>query len=90
MLQVTNRLPEAEPLSRRMLEIFVLFGKATGHEHPHYISAKRNYMRILQALELGEDKIEHRLAAIDQVERPLKPIHTEVELRFPLESICSV
>ena len=91
LLQVTNRLPEAEPLSRRMLEIFVLFGKATGHDHPHLIRAKRNHVRILLALELGRDEIEHRLAVIGRVEEPLKPIYEEVErLLDPTKSVQDV
>jgi hypothetical protein len=34
-LQATNRRSDAEPLSRRHLEIFLQFTADTGHEHPH-------------------------------------------------------
>jgi hypothetical protein len=34
LLQATNRLAEAEPLSWTMVSIFLGFGKASGHEPP--------------------------------------------------------
>ena len=35
LLQATNRLAEAEPLSRRAVGIVLAFTRHTGHEHPH-------------------------------------------------------
>ena len=43
LLQATNRLPEAEPLSRRHLQIFAEFGRLMGYEHPPAIN---NYARL--------------------------------------------
>jgi len=41
--------PEAEPLSRRHLQIFAGFGRRTGHEHPHFRAALSNYIDLLNA-----------------------------------------
>ncbi len=43
LLQATNRLAEAEPLMRQMVEIFLKFNHATGHQHPHLQAAVNNY-----------------------------------------------
>ena len=43
LLQATNRLGEAEPLSRRCLEILLGFTRSTGREHPHLRAAIENY-----------------------------------------------
>ena len=43
LLQATNRLGEAEPLSRRYLEILLSFTRKTGHEHPHLRAVIKNY-----------------------------------------------
>ena len=47
LLQDANRLTEAEPLSRRALEIFLQITHATGHEHPHLLAATNNYAGLL-------------------------------------------
>jgi len=39
----TNRQAEAEPLSRRHLQIFAEFGRRTGYLHPHFHAAINNY-----------------------------------------------
>jgi hypothetical protein len=45
LLQDTNRLAEAEPLSRRMVGIFLDFTRRTGHEPPQWAAALENYKR---------------------------------------------
>jgi hypothetical protein len=47
LLSATNRLAEAEPLSRRHLRIFAEFGYRTGHEHPLFRAAISNYFYLL-------------------------------------------
>ncbi|MEM7315120.1 MAG: hypothetical protein AAF497_18395, partial [Planctomycetota bacterium] len=79
LLQVTDRLPEADPLSRRQLEILTLFGRSTGHAHPHFRATEQNYTGILQALETSQDEIAQRLERISLVEAPLQSILPDVE-----------
>jgi hypothetical protein len=43
LLQPTNRLSEAGPLMRRMVDIFLKFTVATGHPHPHLNAALGNF-----------------------------------------------
>jgi hypothetical protein len=66
LLQDTNRLAEAEPLMRRVVEIFVQFGKATGHQHPNMQAAIENYTLLLEAMRLTEPEIKQRMAKIIQ------------------------
>ena len=54
LLKATNRLAEAEPLSRQMVEILLLFTAQTGHEHPHLDAAFENYKGLLAAM--GRDE----------------------------------
>jgi Tetratricopeptide repeat len=61
LLQATNRLVEAEPLSRRQLRIFAGFGRRTGHEHPHFHAALLNYIDLLNAMGMSEDEIQARV-----------------------------
>jgi hypothetical protein len=63
LLQATNRLSEAEPLSWRMVSIFVGFGKATGHEHPHMQAALRNYIGILTQMGMSEQEAISKIQA---------------------------
>ncbi|MFN5622544.1 MAG: hypothetical protein ACK5DM_01225, partial [Planctomyces sp.] len=70
LLEATNRLSEAEPLSRRQLEIFVLFTARTGHVHPHLEEARGSYHGILSELGLDAAETESRLRS---VLRPLNP-----------------
>ena len=58
LLQATNRLAEAEPLMRRALGIVV---RSLGLEHPNSQTVRRNYIGILQALEVPEGEIEERV-----------------------------
>jgi hypothetical protein len=50
LLKATNRLAEAEPLMRRMVEIFLKFTRATECPHPHLQAALGNYAGLLQAM----------------------------------------
>jgi hypothetical protein len=43
LLKATNRLPEAEPLMRRTVQILLKFTRATGHQHPNFQAAFKNY-----------------------------------------------
>ena len=64
LLQATNRLGEAEPLSRRHLEIFLQFTLKTGHEHPHLRAAINNYPGLLAAMGRSEAEIQAWLEEI--------------------------
>lgn len=57
MLQATNRLAEAEPLMRRMVEIFFKFTRATGHPHPNLQDAVNNYAGLLQEMGRSREQI---------------------------------
>jgi len=61
LLRATNRLAEAERLSRRHLEIFLQFTRATGHEHPYLRAAINNYSGLLAAMGQSDAEIETRL-----------------------------
>ena len=63
LLKATNRLSEAEPLSWRMVSIFVGFGKATGHEHPHMQAALQNYFSILTDMGMSEQEAISKIQA---------------------------
>jgi hypothetical protein len=65
LLQATNRLGEAEPLMRRMVAIFLAFGHATGHAHPHRDAAIQNYAGLLAAMSKSEAEIAASIAALD-------------------------
>ena len=54
LLHRVKRPEEAEPLLRRSLDILDIFGRQTGHEHPHFQQAKANYQAIRQAIEPGK------------------------------------
>src|SRR5262249_14880466 len=64
LLLNTNRLAEAEPLSRRHLCIFIEFTRRTGHEHPHLRAACENYGILLQALGRSAEAIEAEIASL--------------------------
>jgi signal transduction histidine kinase len=64
LLKATNRLAEAEPLSRRMLEIFVRFTATTSHEHPQLRAAIGNYSGLLKEMGENEGQIRGRLNEI--------------------------
>ena len=49
LLCATNRAAEAEPLSRRSVEILLQLQQQTGQEHPHFRALPGNYRRILES-----------------------------------------
>ncbi|MCA1852550.1 MAG: hypothetical protein LC647_09200, partial [Beggiatoa sp.] len=55
---------EAEPLSRRMVGIFLDFTRRTGHEHPHLHAALANYAGILKAMGRSKPNIQAQLRAL--------------------------
>jgi hypothetical protein len=62
LLQDTNRLAEAEPLSGRAARILLA---SLGMDHPNTQKAKGNYLKILQAQSLPETEIEAKLVALE-------------------------
>jgi tetratricopeptide (TPR) repeat protein len=58
LLQATNRLTEAEPLFRRAFGIFV---RSLGVEHPNSQGVQRNYIGLLQEMEVPEEEIGKRV-----------------------------
>ena len=69
LLQDTNRLDEAEPLSRQVVEILLLFQMRIGHEHPHLSTAFENYMGLLDSMGHDEDESQ---AAIESLIEAVK------------------
>ena len=61
MLQVTNRLTEAEPLMRRALAICI---KSLGADHPSSRVVMANYTGLLQATGRTDDEISTALASL--------------------------
>jgi hypothetical protein len=57
MLKDTNRMSEAEPLSRCAVEILVNFTSTTGHSHPHLQGIVYNYIGLLRAMGWSSEKI---------------------------------
>ena len=66
LLRATNRLVEAEPLSRRMVEIFIRFTFQTGHQHPHLNVALQNYGGLLNDLGQSQGEPQDRIDALVQ------------------------
>ena len=50
LLLDSKRTEEAEPLLRRALEILAAFSVQTGHEHPEFQLAKRNYEALQRTM----------------------------------------
>jgi hypothetical protein len=65
LLQVTNRLAEAEPLMRRALLIRIAFTRLTGHKHPRLDTSQRKYRELLEALGETPAQIEQRFRELD-------------------------
>ena len=61
LLQDADRLAEAEPLMRRGLEILAEVGGKTGHDHPYLQTGVANYRRLLEAMNLPQDGIDHHV-----------------------------
>lgn len=64
LLKNTNRIAEAERLSRRQLEIFLNFTAQTGHAHPHLQTAFVNYANILAATGRSESQALAEISAL--------------------------
>jgi tetratricopeptide (TPR) repeat protein len=61
LLAATNRLDEAEPPSRRCLEILLNYACATGREHPDLRTAVENYAGLLEAMGQSAEQVRGRL-----------------------------
>ncbi len=61
LLEATNRLAEAEPLSARAVRIFLA---RLGIGHPQTQKVKGNYLKILQEQGLPEAEVETKLDAL--------------------------
>jgi hypothetical protein len=66
MLKATNRLSDAEPLSRRHLEILLQFTAATSHGHPHLNAAIAHYSELLEEMDRTPARIRAQLEGIVQ------------------------
>jgi hypothetical protein len=63
LLRATNRLAEAEPLMRRMVEIFIAFQRQ-GYQHSNLEAGVGNYITLLQEMGLPEPEIQSKLQAL--------------------------
>ncbi len=59
-------MAEAEPMTRRMVEILLQFACATGQQHPTLVQATNNYAKILSAMGLGPEEVRDRLDAVSR------------------------
>jgi len=59
LLQATDRLAEAEPLMRGVIEILLKFTRETGHSHLD--PALRNYAELMQAMGRSEAQVREDL-----------------------------
>ena len=57
LLKDTSRSAEAEPLTRRMVEIFLKFTRSVGYPHPLLQRAINNYAGLLQAMGRSREQI---------------------------------
>ncbi len=64
LLKATNRLAEAEPLSRRVLAILFAFETQRGHAHPHRDTVVENYAGLLAAMGRSEGEIGEAIAGM--------------------------
>jgi hypothetical protein len=61
LLQATNRIAEAEPLTCRALAILLRFTRATGHQHPGFRIVLRNCSARWKQLSASDEEIRVRL-----------------------------
>ncbi|MDQ3776206.1 MAG: tetratricopeptide repeat protein [Pseudomonadota bacterium] len=66
LLAITNRLPEAESLSRRHLAILLDFTRRTGHPHPNLDAGLANYKAILKHRGRSEAEVEADIRALQE------------------------
>ena len=64
LLKNTSRLAEAEPLMWRQLVIFLRFTRSTDHPQPHLNQAGKNYLTLLQAMNLNDKEVAQRLLSL--------------------------
>ncbi len=64
LLKNTSRLAEAEPLMWRQLVIFLRFTRSTDHPQPHLKQAGKNYLALLQAMNLNDEEVAQRLLSL--------------------------
>jgi hypothetical protein len=57
----TNRLAEAEPLMKRVVEILIEFASRTGYPHPHLEGTIGNYADLLTRMGHSKDELVARL-----------------------------
>lgn len=63
LLKVTNRLGEAEPLMRKMLEILIAF-ESEGYQHPDLIPGLKSYSILLHEMGLTEPEIHAKVQSL--------------------------
>jgi tetratricopeptide (TPR) repeat protein len=63
LLKATNRLAEAEPLMRRVVEIFITLTQQ-GYQHPYLEAAFGNYYSLLQEMDFPESEIKAKLQSL--------------------------
>ncbi|TRZ54054.1 ATP-binding protein, partial [bacterium] len=64
LLKATNHLAEAEPVSWRIVEIFLKFTRTTGYHHPHLQTAVMNYAELLIEMGMSSPQIFQKLEAL--------------------------
>jgi hypothetical protein len=64
LLQATNRLPEAEQLFTRSLQILIESTRLTGHMHQNLRTVLSNYLSLTAELVLSQEEIVKRIWAI--------------------------
>jgi len=57
-------MAEAEPLMRRVVEIFMNFTRATGHPHPKLMDAVDNYRSLLMEMGKSQDDADAQIKSI--------------------------
>ncbi|MCZ6875287.1 MAG: tetratricopeptide repeat protein, partial [bacterium] len=71
LLQDTNRLQEAEPLMRGVIEVFLIFLSKTGHPHPHLNTVIQNYRLLLQEMKYTPEQVEKKMVALGLMKKDL-------------------
>jgi hypothetical protein len=64
LLKATNRLSEAEDLSRRCVVIHLKFTHLTGYLHPNLRAAFGNYLSLAAEMALNQNEIGERIWAL--------------------------
>lgn len=64
LLKDTNRLGQADPLMRRMVEIMMIAICAAGHEHPSLKAAVIDYSLLLHTMGRSPEQIRRTMAEL--------------------------